>query len=64
MKAICKIDYGQFEYNKTYKFSYKYENNMKKFYVIGEYCNTEFSKRQFEAIFISENTNKSDIYNY
>jgi len=65
MKAICKIDYGQFEYNKTYNYSYTYINNMKKFYVIGQYSNTEFTKRQFDAIFTSESLvkNKNGLYN-
>ena len=26
-KAQCKIDYGQFEFNKTYEYLYKIKNN-------------------------------------
>ena len=61
MRAICKVDYGQFEYNRTYNYYYSYENNMKKYYVNGEYGNTEFTKRQFESIFTfsENNTNKN-----
>jgi hypothetical protein len=65
MKAICKTDYGQFEFNKVYKYSYSYENNYKTYYVIGQYSDTQFTKRQFDAIFISEKPeNKNKSFNY
>ena len=59
MRAICKIDYGQFEYNRCYNYYYSYDNNMKKYHVNGEYGNTEFTKRQFDQMFITEN-NKNE----
>ena len=66
MRVVCKVDYGQFEYNKIYEYSYSYQGNMIKYYVIGEYGSSEFNKRQFDAIFnvstINKNQNKS--YNY
>lgn len=66
MRVVCKVDYGQFEYNKTYESSYQFQNNFKKYYVVGEYGTNEFTKRQFDSIFkeyaINKNQNKS--YNY
>ena len=59
MRAVCKVDYGQFEYNKCYNYSYSYDNNMKKYHVNGEYGKTEFSKRQFDAIFTSYELDKN-----
>ena len=59
MKAICKIDYGQFEYNKIYKYSYEYENNIKRYYVIGQYGDSQFTKRQFDVVFTSESSDIS-----
>lgn len=65
MRAMCKIDYGQFEYNKMYKYSYAFENNNITYYVIGQYGDTQFTKRQFNAIFISEDLkNKNKSFNY
>lgn len=65
MRAICKIDYGQFEYNKAYKYSYAFENNIIKYYVVGQYGDTQFNKKQFDAIFIAENSkNKNKSFNY
>ena len=58
MKAVCKIDYGQFEYNKSYNYSYLIENNNIKFYVVGQYGDSEFNRRQFEAIFENSIKNK------
>jgi len=51
MKVACKIDYGQFEYNKIYDYSYSYKNNMKIYYVTGPYSSNEFTKKQFDVIF-------------
>lgn len=64
MKAICKTDYGQFEYNKIYNYSYLYHNNMKKYYVVGEYSDNEFTKRQFDTIFIEKITTNTYNKNY
>jgi len=64
MRAICKIDYGQFEFNRIYDYSYYYDNNMKKYHVKGEYGNTEFTKRQFEMMFTTETLNKSKNNSY
>jgi hypothetical protein len=58
MRAICRIDYGQFEYNKKYNYFYSYENNTKKYFVDGQYGNSEFTKRQFDQMFITENKNE------
>ena len=59
MKAICKIDYGQFEFNKLYNYSYSYLNNMKKYYVMGQYGSNEFTKRQFDVMFSTEKSNNN-----
>jgi hypothetical protein len=56
MTAICKNDYGQFEYNKRYKYSFNNKTN--KFQVNGEYSKIEFNKKQFESIFIPRTENK------
>jgi hypothetical protein len=64
VKAICKTDYGQFEYNKVYNYSYAFQNNMKKYYVIGEYGDNEFTKRQFDAIFQEKITTNIPNKNY
>lgn len=66
MRVVCKVDYGQFEYNKTYDYSYSFQNNFKKYYVVGEYGTNEFTKRQFDAIFevLIVNKNKNKSYNY
>jgi hypothetical protein len=59
MRAICKLDYGQFENNKSYNYSYTKDN---KYHVDGQYGKTEFNKRQFDALFSlekSKNQNKS-----
>jgi len=63
MKVVCKTDYGQFEYNKKYNYFYSYLNNMKKYFVKGEYGETEFTKRQFDAIFseINSKINKNNF---
>jgi len=64
MKAICKVDYGQFEYNKVYNYSYVYQqNNMKKYYVVGEYGDNEFTKRQFDSIFTEKILNNNKNFN-
>ena len=52
MKIMCKIDYGQFEYNKKYDYKYSFQNNVIKYFVTGEYSETEFTKKQFESIFL------------
>jgi hypothetical protein len=52
MKAVCKVDWGQFEINK--KYYYSYEKNLRKYYVNGDYEKTEFTKKQFDVIFIAE----------
>jgi hypothetical protein len=67
MIAICIVDYGQFEINK--KYNYTYQNNTKKYYVNGDYSNTEFNKRQFDVMFIPETSQKStknekNLYNF
>lgn len=54
MKATCKVDWGQFETNK--KYNYSYQNNTKKYYVIGDYSSTEFTKKQFDVMFKPEKT--------
>lgn len=63
MRAICKIDYGQFEINKKYNYSL---SEYKKYYVDGLYGKTEFNKRQFDAIFTIEKNkiNKNKSYNF
>ena len=64
MKAICKIDYGQFEYNKQYNYFYSYENNTKRYHVNGQYGNSEFTKRQFDQMFITENVKNEQPKNH
>jgi proline dehydrogenase len=54
MRAVCKIDYGQFELNENYKYFFTYENNIKKYFVKGKYSESEFTKRQFDMIFYPE----------
>lgn len=58
MKAKCKVDYGQFEINK--KYNYSYQNNTKKYHVDGQYSKSEFTKRQFDSMFIPENINRNE----
>ena len=56
MRAICILDWGQFETYKKYKY---YQNKNNKYYVVGDYGDTEFTKKQFDAIFKPEkNTNQ------
>lgn len=57
-KAQCKIDYGQFEFNKTYEYSYTIKNNIKKYFVKGLYGDNEFNQKQFNTIFETKNNNK------
>ena len=64
MKAICKIDYGQFEHNREYNYSYSFENNMKKFHVKGDYGSNEFTKRQFDGIFTNKIPERNENKNY
>jgi hypothetical protein len=65
MKAICKLDYGQFEVHKTYDYTYSNQNNFMKFHVEGQYGTTEFNKKQFEGIFNQIKTqNKNKSYNF
>ena len=52
MKATCKVDWGQFETNKRY--NYFYQNNTRKYHVNGEYGKTEFTKKQFDVMFIPD----------
>lgn len=54
MKAKCKVDYGQFEINKNY--NYILINN--RYHVDGEYSKSEFTKRQFDSMFIIDNRNE------
>lgn len=54
-KVLCKIDYGQFEFNKKYEYYYSFQNNIKKYFVKGLYGDNEFNKKQFEAIFEVKN---------
>lgn len=62
MRAICKLDYGQFENNKTYNYSCTNDN---KFHVDGQYGKTEFNKRQFNALFTLERTkNPNKSFNF
>jgi len=64
MRAICKLDYGQFEFNKTYDYTYTTD---RKYYVDGQYGKTEFNKRQFDALFTSEkkqNQNQNKSFNF
>lgn len=58
MRAICKIDYGQYEFNKTYEYSYTIKNNIKKYFVKGLYGDNEFNQKQFNTIFETKNNNK------
>jgi len=60
MTAICKNDYGQFEYNKKYEYSFNNKTN--KYQVTGEYSNIEFTKKQFDSIFIPKKEDRI-IYN-
>jgi len=64
MRAICKMDYGQFERNREYNYSYSYQNNFKKFHVKGQYADSEFTKRQFDTIFTTKLPNKNENKNY
>jgi hypothetical protein len=65
MKAVCKLDYGQFEVHKTYDYTYSNKNNFMKFHVEGQYGTTEFNKKQFEVIFNQIKTqNKNKSYNF
>lgn len=62
MKAICKLDYGQFEMFKTYNYSYTQKQNKLIFYVEGLYGTTEFNKKQFYTLFNQiNNNNKKQI---
>ena len=58
MKARCKIDYGQFETNK--KYDYSYQNQTRKYHVDGQYGKTEFTKRQFDVMFVPDNNIKNE----
>jgi hypothetical protein len=58
MTAKCKVDYGQFEINKKYEY---YLQNQR-YYVNGEYSKSEFTKRQFDSMFIPDNQNKTNNY--
>lgn len=57
MKAICKVDYGQFECNKKYDYKYTFQNNVIKYFVAGDYSESEFTKKQFESIFLFSKKN-------
>lgn len=62
MRVICKVDYGQFDLNEIY--TYTFHNN--KYYVVGKYSDTEFNKRQFDSIFKpinNKNKNENRSYN-
>lgn len=62
MRAICKLDYGQFEFNKNYDYSYSTD---RKYYVDGQYGKTEFNKRQFDVLFTPETKQKQNkSYNF
>lgn len=64
MKAICKLDYGQFELNKIYDYSYSFENNNIKYFVSGQYCDNEFNKKQFDTLFSPKNKKTTHNINY
>jgi len=57
MVAICKVDYGQFECNKKYNYKYTFQGNVIKYFVVGEYSESEFTKKQFESIFLFSKKN-------
>lgn len=62
MRAICKLDYGQFEMYKIYNYFYSQKDNKKIFYVEGLYGTTEFNKKQFDTLFNQIiNNNKKQI---
>ena len=59
---MCRVDWGQFEYNKRY--DYSYQNNNKKYYVNGQYGKTEFNKKQFDVVFVPDKVkiNEKSLY--
>jgi len=61
MKAVCKLDYGQFEIHKTYEYTYSFQNNGIRYSVEGQYGNTELNKKQFEGIFNSTKKQKQKL---
>lgn len=60
MKAVCKLDYGQFEVLKTYNFYYSHKDNFKRYFVEGQYGTSEFNKKQFDALFTQLNNKKQN----